>query len=81
MDIVLANSAYPDEISHSAAFHLGLHCLSKLQFRGFWTTKGLKGFFGVYEKVLTIYGLYAPSSCYCNMYDVYLFDLLFIKFL
>ena len=26
---IFANSAYPDEISCSAAFHLGLHCLSK----------------------------------------------------
>ena len=26
---VSANSAYPDEMPHYAAFHLGLHCLSK----------------------------------------------------
>ena len=25
--IILANSANPDGMSHSAAFHLGLHCL------------------------------------------------------
>ena len=23
---ILANSAYPDEMPHNAAFHLGLHC-------------------------------------------------------
>ena len=26
---------------HYAAFHLGLHCLPKYPFRGFWYTKGL----------------------------------------
>ena len=39
-DLVLANSAYPDEMPHNAAFHLGLHRLSKYPFRDFWTSKG-----------------------------------------
>ena len=30
---VLANSANPDEMPHNAAFHLGLHCSRKYQFR------------------------------------------------
>ena len=29
------NSADPDEMQHSAAFHLGLHCLPKYPFRDF----------------------------------------------
>ena len=29
IDLVLANSADPDEMPHHAAFHLGLHCLPK----------------------------------------------------
>ena len=37
---VLANSADPDEMLHYAAFHLGLHCLQKYQFRSFRSTKG-----------------------------------------
>ena len=40
IDFVLTNSANPDEIKHNAAFHLGLHCLLKYLFRGFWPTKG-----------------------------------------
>ena len=28
-------SVNPDEMQHSAAFYLGLHCLPKYQFRGF----------------------------------------------
>ena len=28
-------SVDPDEVQHSAAFHLGLHCLPKSPFRGF----------------------------------------------
>ena len=31
--LILANSAEPDEMQHYAAFHLGLHCLSKYPFR------------------------------------------------
>ena len=31
---MLANSADPDELQHYAAFHLGLHCLSKYLIRG-----------------------------------------------
>ena len=37
---VLANSVDPDEMPHDAAFHLGLHRLSKYPFRGFRFTKG-----------------------------------------
>ena len=40
IDLVLANSADADEMPHPAAFHLGLHCLPKHPFRGFWSTKG-----------------------------------------
>ena len=40
IDFVLANSADPDEMLHYAAFHLGLHCLPKYPFRGFWSSKG-----------------------------------------
>ena len=40
IDFVLVNSADPDEMPHYVAFHLGLHCLSKYPFRGFWSTKG-----------------------------------------
>ena len=31
---VLANSVYPDEMLHYAAFHLGFCCLPKYTFRG-----------------------------------------------
>ena len=37
---VLANSADPDEMLHFVSFNLGLHCLPKYPFRGFWYTKG-----------------------------------------
>ena len=40
IDFVVANSADPDEMSHYAAFHLGLHCLPKYLFRSFRSTKG-----------------------------------------
>ena len=33
--LILANSADHDEMQQYAAFHLGLHCLPKYQFRGF----------------------------------------------
>ena len=29
IDLMLANSAYPNEMSHKAAFHLVVHCLPK----------------------------------------------------
>ena len=32
MDLILANSADPDEMLSSGAFHLGLHCLPKYLF-------------------------------------------------
>ena len=37
---VLANSADPDEMTHYAAFHLGLHCLPKYLFKGYCCRKG-----------------------------------------
>ena len=37
---LLANSADPDVIPLNAALHLGLHCLSKYLFKGFWFTRG-----------------------------------------
>ena len=40
INFVLANSADTDEMLYNAAFHLGLHCLPKYPFRGFWSTKG-----------------------------------------
>ena len=39
INIVLANSADPDEMLHYAPFQLGLHCLLKYPFRGFWSTQ------------------------------------------
>ena len=36
----LTNSVDPDEMPHYAAFHLGLHCLSKYPFRGLQYIKG-----------------------------------------
>ena len=38
----LTNSVDPDEMLHSAAFHLSLHCLSKSQFRGSQYTMFIK---------------------------------------
>ena len=38
---LIANSADLDEMLHYVAFHLGLHCLPKYQFRGFLSKKGL----------------------------------------
>ena len=40
IDFVTANCADPDEMLHYAAFDLGLHCLPKYQFRGFWSKEG-----------------------------------------
>ena len=40
IDFVTANSADLDEMPLHAAFHLGLHCLPKYPFRGFWSSKG-----------------------------------------
>ena len=36
---VLANSADPDEMPHYAAFHLGLPCLPKYLFWGYWSSR------------------------------------------
>ena len=41
IDFVLAKSADPDEMSHYAEFHLGLHCLLKYPILGFLVFKGL----------------------------------------
>ena len=38
ISFILANSADPDEISHSVAFHLGFHCLLQYIFRHFQYT-------------------------------------------
>ena len=40
IDFFLANSADPDKMPHYAAFYLGLYCLPKKPFRGFWSKKG-----------------------------------------
>ena len=37
IDFVLANSAGPDIMPHSEAFHRVLHCLQKHPFPGFWS--------------------------------------------
>ena len=37
----LRNSVDPDEMPHSAAFHLSHHCLEKYPFRSFPYTEGL----------------------------------------
>ena len=37
---ILANSEDADVLPHSAAIHLGLHCMSKYPFRGFQYNKG-----------------------------------------
>ena len=37
----LANREDPDEMLQYAAFHLGLHCLPKYVFIGFWSSNGL----------------------------------------
>ena len=39
INFVLANSVDPDEMPHYAAFHLGLHCLSKYPIRGFGSSE------------------------------------------
>ena len=43
------NSVDPDEKQHYAAFHLGLHCLSKYPLRGFPEYKGLKKNFSAFR--------------------------------
>ena len=40
MILGLANNFDPDEMLHHAAFHLGLHCLSKHLFAGIQNEKG-----------------------------------------
>ena len=40
IDLVLANSTDPDEMHHSVAFHLDLHCLQKYLF---WCWQSIKG--------------------------------------
>ena len=38
--LILANSADPDKMQHNAAFHLGIHGLSKYPVRAFLFIKG-----------------------------------------
>ena len=38
--LYLSKRCSPVEMPHCGVFHLGLHCLTKYPFRGFWTTKG-----------------------------------------
>ena len=40
--LILANSVDPGEIPYYAAFHLGLHCLSKYLLWVFQNSKGLR---------------------------------------
>ena len=41
--LILANSADPDEMRHTGAFHLGLHCLPKYRTHwGFPVFEGLR---------------------------------------
>ena len=40
IDLILANSADPDEMPPDAAFHLGFHWLPKYPFGDFWSSKG-----------------------------------------
>ena len=42
LELLLANSADPDEKPHFVAFHLSLHCLPKYLFTGSQCTRGLK---------------------------------------
>ena len=44
IDLVLANSADPDEMPRSVAFYLGIHCLQTYPFKVFQSTKGEKYF-------------------------------------
>ena len=41
INFVLANSVDPDEMTHYAAFHLGLHCFQKYSFTRCLVLKGL----------------------------------------
>ena len=45
IDVVFAYSAKPDVMQHSAAFHLGFHCLHKNPLRSFRSKKGLSSKF------------------------------------
>ena len=49
IDLVLANSADPDEMPHDVAFHLGLHCLPK---------------FPVYKRIKKVLQKYKSSLSY-----------------
>ena len=40
INFVLANSADPDEMLYSVAFHMGPHCRQKYLFKGFTLYKG-----------------------------------------
>ena len=40
IDFILARCAEPDEMPHSAAFHLDLQCLQKYLYRSIKSSKG-----------------------------------------
>ena len=40
INFVLANNVDPDEMQLNVKFHLGLPCLPKDPYRGFWSTNG-----------------------------------------
>ena len=53
-----------DEMAHYAAFHLGLHCLSKYPFRGFQNTKGGRYISNIYFLYFNnVLNLMAESCC------------------
>ena len=57
---VYANSAYLDEIPHTAAFHLDLNCLQNVTLQGFPVYTKLTGF---YSKTFTVRGFkICPST-------------------
>ena len=58
-----ANSVYPDEMLHYAAFHLGLHCLQKYSFRGFPKQRVKKGI-GCSQIECWLSGLQFTNACH-----------------
>ena len=54
INLVLANSADPDDILHNAAFHLGLHSLPKYRFRGDWYTVSMYTYEDGYRKLIKL---------------------------
>ena len=62
INLVLANSSDPDEMPHSAAFYLGLHCLHKYRFRGFQSIKGFKVPYPISVQKINIAKMYTLCS-------------------